>query len=118
EPELDAGPIYLERRVPIGESETAGQLSARLAALGGDLLVETLSSLQDGRLTARPQQGEPTFSRPIRREVAEIDWGQRAEELARRLRAFTPWPGLHTHLGGERVKILDVEPSTAGVGLA
>ncbi len=118
EPELDAGPIYLARRVPIGETETAGQLSARLAALGGDLLVETLSSLQGGRLTARPQRGEPTFSRPIRREDAEIDWGRSAEELARRLRAFTPWPGLHTHLGGDRVKILDVEPSTAVVALA
>jgi methionyl-tRNA formyltransferase len=118
EPELDAGPIYLERRVPIGETETAGQLSARLAALGGDLLVETLSSLQTGRLTTRPQRGEPTFSRPIRREDAEIDWGRSAEELARMLRAFTPWPGLHTHLGGERVKILDVEPSTAVVALA
>jgi len=45
EPELDAGPIYLERRVSIGETETAGELSARLAALGADLLVETLSAL-------------------------------------------------------------------------
>ena len=115
--ELDAGPIYLERRVTIGETETAGELSERLAALGGDLLVETLSALQGGRLTARPQRGEPTFTRPIRREDAEIDWGKSAEELSRRLRAFTPWPGLHTHLGGERVKILEAEPSPSGLSL-
>ena len=118
EPELDAGPIYLERRVSIGETETAGELSARMAALGADLLVETLSALQSGRLTARPQRGEPTFTRPIRREDAEVDWENRAEDLARRLRAYTPWPGLHTHLGGERVKILEVEFSPSGVSLA
>ncbi len=118
EPELDAGPIYLESRVSIGETETAGELSARLAALGGDLLVETLSALKGGRLTARPQQGEPTFTRTIRREDAEIDWGSSAEDLARRLRAYTPWPGLHTQLGGERVKILEVEPSPSGLSLA
>jgi methionyl-tRNA formyltransferase len=116
--ELDAGPIYLERRVTIGETETAGQLSARLAALGGDLLVETLSALRGGRVTARAQQGEPTFTRPIRREDAEIDWETRAEELSRRLRAFTPWPGLHTHLGEERVKILEAEPSPRGASLS
>ena len=118
EPELDAGPIYLERRVLIGERETAGELSARLAALGGDLLVETLRALKEGRLTARPQHGEATFTRPIRREDAEIDWGQSAGDLARKLLAFTPWPGLYTHLGEERVKILEAQPSPSGVSFA
>ena len=108
---LDAGPLYLERRAAIGETETAGELSARLAELGGGLLVETLRGLAAGTLTARPQEGEPTFTRPIRREDGEADWAQTAEDLARRLRAFTPWPGLYTFLGGERVKILEASPS-------
>lgn len=110
EEELDAGPVYLERRVAIGETETAGELSARLAALGGGLLVDTLRGLGAGRLTARPQEGEPTFCRPIRREDGEVDWERTGEDLARRLRAFTPWPGLYTFLGGERVKILEANP--------
>ena len=104
---LDAGPVYLERRAAIGETETAGELSARLAELGSGLLVDTLRGLAAGTLAARPQEGEPTFSRPIRREDGQADWTRTAEDLARRLRAFTPWPGLYTFLEGERVKILE-----------
>jgi methionyl-tRNA formyltransferase len=111
---LDTGPVYLERRVPIGARETAGELSARLAAIGGELLVETLRGLEAGTLVPRPQEGEPTFCRPIRREDGAADWTQSAEELSRRLRAFTPWPGLYTFLDGERVKILAARSSAHG----
>ncbi len=103
--------MYLERRVPIGERETSGELSGRLALLGGALLVETLEGLAAGQLTPRPQAGEPTLCRPIRREDALIDWQRPAGEIARRLRAFTPWPGLYTFLEGERVKILAADES-------
>jgi methionyl-tRNA formyltransferase len=111
---LDTGPVYLERRVAIGERETAGELSARLAAIGGELLVETLRGLEAGTLAPRPQEGEPTFCRPIRREDAAADWTRSAGELSRRLRAFTPWPGLYTFLDGERVKILSARPAERG----
>jgi methionyl-tRNA formyltransferase len=109
-PELDAGPVYLERKVAIGEREDAGSLSRRLSELGADLLVETLRGLATGRLEARPQVGEPTLCRPIRREDGAADWNLDAGTLDRRLRAFTPWPGLHTRLGGERIKILSARP--------
>jgi methionyl-tRNA formyltransferase len=106
---LDTGPLYLARRVPIDERETAGELSERLGLLGGELLVETLEGLAADRLLARRQEGEPTVCRPIRREDALIDWDRPASEIARRLRAFTPWPGLYTFLEGERVKILEAD---------
>ncbi len=113
---LDTGPLYLERRVPIGARETAGELSERLALLGGELLVETLEALASAtdRLPARPQTGEATVCRTIRREDALVDWERPAVEIARRLRAFTPWPGLYAFLEGERVKILEAEESDAG----
>lgn len=107
---LDTGPVYLERRVRIGERETAGELSARLASLGGELLVQTLMGLAAGSLSARAQEGEASFCRPIRRENGAADWTRGAAELSRRLRAYTPWPGLYTFLGSERVKILDAAP--------
>jgi len=106
---LDTGPIFLERRTPIGAQETAGELSTRLARMGGGLLVETLTGLADGTLSPRPQEGEASLCRPIRREDGEIDWSLGAGELVRRLRAYTPWPGLHTFLGAERVKVLEAE---------
>jgi methionyl-tRNA formyltransferase len=109
---LDTGPVYLERRVAIGDRETAGALSSRLAAIGGELLVETLRGLEAGTLSPRPQRGEPSSCRPIRREDAAADWTRSAEELSRRLRAFTPWPGLFTFLGGERVKVLEAHPAS------
>ena len=107
--ELDAGPVYLQRRVAIGAEEDAGALSERLSRLGADLLTETLRGLGAGTLSARPQEGEATFCRPLSREDGEVDWTRPASEIIRRLRAFSPWPGLHTFLGGERVKVLDAE---------
>jgi methionyl-tRNA formyltransferase len=108
--ELDAGPLYLTRRVAIGESEDAASLSGRLARVGADLLVETLAGLEAGTLASRPQEGTPSFCRPIRREDGEIDWTRPAAEIERRLRAFTPWPGIYTFADGERLKILGARP--------
>ena len=104
---LDGGPLYLEKRVSIGADATAASLGRRLAADGAALLVETLRGLQAGTLAPRPQRGEATFCRPLAREDGEADWSRPAEELERRLRAFTPWPGLFTFAGGERIKLLE-----------
>jgi len=108
--QLDAGPIYLRRSVEIGEREDAGSLAQRLARIGADLLVETLAGLESSSLSATPQEGETTLSRPIRREDARIEWTRPAAEIDRRLRAYTPWPGAYTFLGKERVKIHGLEP--------
>jgi methionyl-tRNA formyltransferase len=112
--ELDAGPIYRQRRVPIGEREGADSLTRRLAAAGGAILVETLHDLAAGSVEASPQKGEPSYCKPIRREDGEVDWTLPAVDLERRLRAYTPWPGLFTFLGQERVKILEAEARTGG----
>ena len=112
--ELDAGPIYRQRRVPIGEREGADSLTRRLAAAGGEILVETLHDLADGSAEASPQKGEPSYCKPIRREDGEVDWTLPAVELERRLRAYTPWPGLFTFLGEERVKILAADAGPGG----
>ena len=113
--ELDAGPLYLEKRTAIGEREDALSLSRRLAPEGAELLLETLRGIEAGTLQARPQEGEPSYCRPIRREDGEVDWTLPARQIERRLRAYTPWPGLYTFLEGERIKILaaDLGPETA-----
>jgi methionyl-tRNA formyltransferase len=113
EEELDSGPLYLERRVAIEEREDAGALSRRLSGIGAELLVQTLEGLETGTLSARPQIGTPSYCRPIRREDGEIDWSAPAEEILRRLRALTPWPGLYTFAHGGRLKILEAEAGPA-----
>jgi methionyl-tRNA formyltransferase len=113
EEELDAGPIYLERRVAIEPGENAGALSERLAREGAALLVETLRRLAAGDLKPRPQMGEPSYCRPIRREDGRIDWTLPGEQIARRLAAYAPWPGVFTFLSRERIKILEAQPASA-----
>jgi methionyl-tRNA formyltransferase len=112
--ELDAGPLYRQRRVLIGEREGADSLTRRLAAAGSEILIETLHALAAGSLEASPQEGEPSFCKPIRREDGEVDWTLPAAGIERRLRAYTPWPGLFTFLGQERVKILAAEAGPGG----
>ena len=117
EEELDAGGIYLERRVTIEAGENAGELSERLAREGASLLYETMRRLSAGDLAARPQAGEPSFCKPIRREDGRIDWTLPAEQIERRLRAYTPWPGVFTFLGRERIKVLDAAAAPGPEGV-
>ena len=112
--ELDAGPVYLERRLGISDRDDAASLSERLSREGARLLVETLRGLESGTLSERPQQGQPTFTRPLTRADGRVDWQETATEIERRRRAYSPWPGLHSLLNGERVKLLDVAVSIAG----
>jgi methionyl-tRNA formyltransferase len=112
---LDEGPVFAERETPIENGDTAETLSARLSAMGADLLVETLRGIAAGVLTPSPQRGEPTYCRPIRREEGRIDWSRPAGEILRMRRAFTPWPGIFTSLEGEMVKILEAGPGPPGL---
>jgi methionyl-tRNA formyltransferase len=112
--ELDAGPVYLQRSVAIGAEEDSGALSGRLSRLGAELLSETLRGLEAGTLTATLQAGEETFCRPLSREDGEVDWTRPAAEIVRRLRAFSPWPGLYSFLGPERIKILEAGARAGG----
>lgn len=111
--ELDAGPVYLERRIGISDRDDAASLSERLSRAGAELLVETLRRLDGGTLSPRPQEGESTFTHPLTREHGRVDWQQTAAEIERSLRAYRPWPGLHSALNGERVKLLDLDVSRA-----
>jgi len=114
---LDEGPVYLVAELPVLADDTAASLAPRLANAGADLLVETLRGLASGSLVARPQEGEASYCRPIRRRDGEIDWSREAGGIVRMLRAYTPWPGVFTSFRGERVKILEAgEGSVAGRG--
>jgi methionyl-tRNA formyltransferase len=108
---LDSGPILLQEQTAIGPRETAGELAARLAVMGGQLVVATLARLERGDLEERPQDvAHATYASRLTRDSGRVDWQLTAETLDRRLRAFTPWPGLTAELGGEPVKLLRARP--------
>jgi len=105
---LDTGDVLLQRALAIEPEETAEALAPRLAALGGEALVEALALLQRGALAPVKQDGARATLAPIlRREDGRIDWTLPAGEIRDRLRAFTPWPGAWTTLDGKVVKVLE-----------
>jgi methionyl-tRNA formyltransferase len=115
---LDTGDILLARQTPIGPEETAEELSARLAVLGADLLVETLEGLRAGTIVPRPQDhSQATLAPLLKKEDGRIDWRLPAREIFNRARAFVPWPGAYTEFRGGRLHIWrcrPAEPSLAG----
>lgn len=107
---LDTGPMLLREETEIGPEETAGELSQRLADMGGPLMVRTLEGLEQGGLAAQPQDHEAaTYAPRLTRESGRVDWTLSARAIANRLRAYTPWPGLSAELRGEPAKLLRVE---------
>lgn len=103
---LDAGPVYLERALAIGDAETGGQLHDRLAQLGADALLEALPGIIDASLSASPQDETlATYASKLDKSEAVIDWTRPAAELARQVRAFNPWPVAEARLGESRVRI-------------
>jgi len=105
EPGLDTGPVLLTRRTKIGETETAGELSDRLAAIGAEAIVETLDRLDDLKPEPQPESGA-TYAAKIDKAEARIDWSRPGGEIARKINALSPFPGAWCELAGERVKLL------------
>jgi methionyl-tRNA formyltransferase len=96
---LDGGPVLNRRATAIGPDETAGDLHTRLAALGAQLLVETLPPYAAGTVAPQTQnEAEATYARKITKEDGRLDWTQPALAVRHRLRAMTPWPGGYTFL--------------------
>jgi methionyl-tRNA formyltransferase len=108
---LDTGPVYATATTPIGASETAGELEARLARLGADTLGSLLEGLLAGRLHAAPQPEDGvTYARRISKSEARIDWREPAVVIARRVRAWNPWPVAETLLDGQQLRCFASEP--------
>jgi len=95
---LDAGPLVaVSEPVPIHSEETSEALGTRLAELGAKLVRETLPCLADETRTLTPQDdSQVTHCRIIQKSQGRIDWqNESAEQIERKLRAYTPWPGIH-----------------------
>ena len=114
---LDTGPTLLARKTPIGDDETTPELEARLAALGGEVLVETIAGLERGSLAPVPQDHAAATQAPIlKKEDGRIDWTWPAETIARRVRGLQPWPGTATTFAGRDLKVLRARPAEAAAG--
>ena len=103
---LDTGPMLLMQSERINATDTTGSLHDRLAAIGGELIVDALKKLQQGGLSAQAQPSEGmTYAAKISKQEADLDFRLPAETLLRRIHAFNPFPGAVVHLHETAVKI-------------
>ena len=111
---LDTGDILFQESLPIEPGETGESLYEKLAALGGDMIVRCLPAIEAGEISPVPQDdGQSTYAPMLRKEMGEIDWSMPAEQIERRLRGMTPWPGAFTRFEGHVLKIWRAEAADA-----
>ena len=120
---LDSGPVIHRVSTPIGDGETAGALTDRLATLGATALVEALSLMSAGGGVLQAQDAAAaTYAPKISRDQARLDWHRDAASVERQVRAFDPMPGAWTLLDGAPVKLFGALPAVgsgeAGLVLA
>jgi len=103
---VDTGPILSQKQIEILPDDTAGSLSERLSRLGAELLIEILPEYLSGSIQPKPQDSDlATYAGMLKKEDGRIDFSLTSEELARRVRAFNPWPGAFTIINGDIFKI-------------
>lgn len=104
---IDTGPVLALRSVTIAPDETTGSLTVKLADVGARILLDTLPLWIAGQIVPEAQDAQQaSYTALLRKEDGKIDWGQAAVVLARRLRAYAPWPGAYTFWRGKLLKIL------------
>ncbi len=106
EPSLDTGPVYGQLTEPITDTDTSGDLLARLAKSGAGLLLSCLDGIADGVLRPVPQSTDGVSVAPkLTGEDARVTWQHPAYAVDRQIRACTPAPGAWSTLRGQRLKL-------------
>lgn len=110
---MDAGDIILQRKVEIENKDTSETLNARLAELGGILLLDALRFIKEERIKFKKQDGKKATLAPrLKKEDGLIDWGKDARDIHNMVRGLVPWPCAYTFLDGKLLKIWKTEKIT------
>lgn len=103
---IDTGDMLASRATPVGELETAGELTERLSELGAELLGKTLPRYLAGEIVPQKQDEALSSYEPmLKKEMGEIDWTRDARLIANQVRGLNPWPCAATGMAGGRLKI-------------
>jgi methionyl-tRNA formyltransferase len=113
---LDTGDVLAELKTSIREDDTSQRLHDRLAKLGAEALMLVLDALPDVHPRKQAVAGV-TYAEKLSKEEARLDWQRSAEELARAVRGYNPWPVAYTHYEGQPLRIWRASwmPSDAGI---
>ncbi len=102
---LDTGDIIMQKKVKIEPYDTGGTLHDKLAAAGGELVVEAVKKIEDGTFTRTPQGDDYTYAGIIDKKMGLIDFSMEAEAIERLVRGLNPWPSAYTYTDGKLLKI-------------
>lgn len=106
---LDTGAMLLQVATPITATDTGGSVHDRLAAMGGEAIVDALKQLAAGTLAAEAQNNdEACYAHKLSKEEGRIDWNRPASDIDRQIRAFNTWPGSYTDLDKQRIRLHEV----------
>ena len=106
---LDAGPIFCSESIRLEEDETYGSLSNKLALLGSDKLMETISALKKGIFEKKSQNDKfATYAAKITKEDRKINWNIDALTIERKIRALNPTPGATAQFNNQIIKLYEV----------
>lgn len=114
---LDAGPVFRQVKVPIGDWDTAGTLFEELSSVGATSLVDTMDAIQAGE-SPTDQGDQISLAAKISVADAQIDFTAPAEQVSRQIRATTPFPGAWAMLGPDRFKVAQIGPASETLDLA
>jgi len=104
---VDTGPILSQEAIKIQPEETGGSLFTKLSVLGGKILMETLPRYLSGEILPQPQDDlQAQYAPMLKKKDGMLDPGEPAGYLARKVRAFNPWPGTFFQLNSKTIKVL------------
>ncbi len=109
---IDTGDIIYQEKIKILENETCGELFDKLSRLGAECLIKTLPTIFENKANyVKQNESEATFSKIIKKEMALIDWNNKAEDIINQIRAFNPSPIAYTIFQNSPFKIYQAEIS-------
>ncbi len=112
---MDTGPVFCDRRIPIGDTETAGEVAERLAELGGEVIRQDLPRVLSGELVARTQDASlATHARKIEKADAWVDWTLPAATVTGWINGLSPYPGAKSLLGDRPLVAFRAETAPGG----
>jgi len=107
---IDTGDILMQKELVLDKKETGGSLFDRLSIIGAELLVETLTALENGTAIRTKQEDElSNYAQRLDKALGKIDFYESAEKIERLIRGLNPWPSAFTHIDGKTLKIWDAD---------
>lgn len=102
---MDTGPVYTRRNMPIDSDETPDTLFAKLSQISAQLLIDHIFEIAEGKLQAKPQEGEPTTAPMLQKTLGAINFSMDAKALDSLCRGIAPWPTAYVSFKGKRLSI-------------